>query len=99
MRKILHLVPTTSSIFHHNSSQSLWILHVHRLHVTVQLLFRTFLVISLSRYPHAQSVWHAFDTCLPDFLVELGVKADVLRTLALGKNVSNKRVEMERLKR
>lgn len=99
MRIILHPLLTTSSIFYHNSSQSLRILHVHRLHVTVQLLFRTFLVISLPRYPHAQSVWHTFDTRLPDFFVELRVKADVLRTLASGKRVSNEGVEAEGLKK
>ena len=91
----LHLVLTTSSIFHHNGSQSLRILHVHRLHVTVQLLFRTFLIISLSRYPHTQSVWHTFDTRLPNFFVELRVEADVLGTLASGKHVSNEGVELE----
>ena len=82
----LHL--TTSSIFDHNSRQSLRVLHVHCLHVAIKLLFRTFLIVSLSRYSHAQSVWYTFDTCLPHFLVELRIKADVFGSLALGKHVS-----------
>lgn len=96
LRKMLHLVLMTSSIFHHNSGQTLRVLHVHGLHVAIQLLFRTLLVISLSRYPYAQSVWHTFDTRLPDFFVELRVKADVFGSLALGKQVSKEDVGWER---
>ena len=84
---MLFVVLTTSSILYHNSGQSLRVFNIHRLHVAVQLLFRTFLVISLSRYPHAQSVRYTFDTCLPDLLVELRVQADVFGSLALG-NIS-----------
>ena len=96
-RKMLHVALTASSIFYHYSRQSLRILHVHCLHIAVQLLFRTLLIISLSRYPHAQSVWHTLDTRLPDFLVELRVKADVFGSLALGKHVSKAGVELEGL--
>lgn len=97
-RRTVNLALTTLSIFHHNSSQSLRVLHVHRLDVAVQLLFRTFLVISLSRYPHAKSVWHTLNTRLPDFLIELRVKADVLGSLALGRHVSMEDFGLERTK-
>ena len=69
------------SILHHGSRQSLRARHVHRLHVAVQLLLCAFLVISLPRDSNAQSVGHAFDTGLPDFLVQLGVEADVFGSL------------------
>ena len=77
-----------SSIFHHDSSQSLRILYVHRLHVAVQLLFCTLLVVPFPRYPYAQSVWHTFNTRLPDLFIELRVKADIFSSLALDKHVS-----------
>lgn len=83
LQEMLHRVLLSSGIFHHNSSQSLWILNVHRLHVTVQLLLGTFLVISFPRYPHAQSVWHTFDARLPNLLIELRVEADVFSSLGV----------------
>ena len=44
-QKMLHI--SQSSIFDYNSSQSLRILHIHRLHVAIQLLLCTLFVISL----------------------------------------------------
>ena len=69
------------SILHHSSGQSLRARHVHSLHVAVQLLLCTLLVVSLSRDANAQSVRHAFDAGFPNFLVELRVQTDVFGSL------------------
>jgi hypothetical protein len=64
-------------VLHSNSSQSLRAWYIHRLHITVQLLLGAFLVVSLSRDPHTQSIGYAFDAGFPDFLVQLRVETDV----------------------
>jgi hypothetical protein len=47
----------------------LLLLNVDGLHVAIQLLFGTLLIVSLSADAHTQSEGDAFDAALPDFLV------------------------------
>ena len=61
--------------------QPLGTLDVHRLHVAVQFLLSTLLVVPLPRDPHSQPVRHALDPGFPHLLVELGVEADVFCAL------------------
>ena len=74
---------TSSRVLDDNSMQALGLLllDIDSLHVAVQLLLGALLVVSLSADAHAQSVGDAFDAALPDFLVQLRVKADVAGTL------------------
>jgi hypothetical protein len=65
------------SVLHGNSGQPLRAWYIHRLHIAVQLLLGAFLVVSLSRDPHAQSIGYAFDAGFPDFFVQLRVETDV----------------------
>jgi hypothetical protein len=58
-----------------------FLLDIDRLHVAVQLLLSSLFVISLSADAHTQSEGDAFDAALPDFLVQLWVKADVAGAL------------------
>ena len=69
-----------SRVLHNNSLQPLGlaILDIHRLHVTVQLLLGTLLVVALPRDADAQSEGDAFDAAFPDALVELRVEAHVV---------------------
>ena len=69
-----------SRVLHNHSLQPLRIpiLHVHRLHVTVQLLLRTLLVVALAGDADTEPERNAFDATLPDALVELGVEAYVV---------------------
>ena len=64
-----------------NRGEALGVLDVHSLDEAEQLLLGAFLVVTLSRDAHAQSVWDTLDTLLPDLLVELGVDADIGGTL------------------
>ncbi len=72
-------------VLNNHSRQSLGfaLLDIHSLHVRIQLLLCTFLVVSLSRDAHAQPEGDAFDAGLPDFLVELRVETDVEGALGL----------------
>jgi hypothetical protein len=68
---------TTLRILHNSRLQTLGVLNVHGLHIRVQLLLRTLLVVTLARYPYAETEWDALDAGFPDLLVELWVEADV----------------------
>lgn len=48
-------------------------LDIDRLHIAVKLLPRALLVVTLPADAHAQSVWYAFHTAFPDFLVQLRI--------------------------
>jgi hypothetical protein len=63
------------------SLQTLGILNVDGLHVRVQLLLGTLLVVSLTGNADAQAERNALDAGFPYLLVELGVEADVLGAL------------------
>lgn len=58
-------------------SLALFLLDVHGLHVAVQLLLGTLLVVALPRDAYPESIGDAFDAGFPDFLVELWVETDV----------------------
>src|SRR5271168_2266717 len=60
----------------------LLLLDIDSLDVAVQLLLGAFLVVSLSADAHAQSEGNAFDTALPDLLVQLWVETDVAGSLS-----------------
>ena len=60
------------------------LLDIHSLHIAVQLLLCTLLVISLSADSHSETEWDALDAGFPDFLVELWIKADVGCALEAG---------------
>lgn len=89
---ILSIALTSSSIVRKGCSrllildrqglQTLGILDRNGLDVAVQLLLGTILIVTLTRDAHAESVWHALDTLLPDLLVELRVEADVSGALS-----------------
>ena len=64
-------------ILNHSSLETLRILNIHRLDVTVQLLLRALLVVTLSRDSDAKSVRNTLDTSLPDLLVQLGIKTNI----------------------
>ena len=59
----------------------LFLLDIDSLDVAVQLLLGALLVVSLPANTHAQSEWNAFDTTLPDLLVQLRVETDVACSL------------------
>lgn len=61
--------------------EALGILNIDGLHVTVELLLGTLLVISFPRDSHPKPVWDALDTALPYLLVQLGVESDIGGTL------------------
>ena len=61
--------------------QTLRVLDIDRLDVTVQLLLRTLLVVSLSRDADTESVWNTLDTSFPDLLVQLGIETNIGGTL------------------
>ena len=61
--------------------ETLGVLDVDGLHVAVQLLLGTLLVVSSSGNSHAEAVWDTLDTLLPDLLVQLGVQTDIGGTL------------------
>jgi hypothetical protein len=64
-------------VLNHSSLETLGILHIHCLNVAVQLLFRTLLVVTLSRNSDSQSVRNTLDTCLPDLLVQLRIETNI----------------------
>ena len=68
-------------LLHHNSRETLRVLDVDGLDITVELLLRAFLVVTSPGDADAQPVWDTLDTLLPDLLIQLGVEADVSRTL------------------
>ena len=72
---------SAESILHHRSGQSLRARHIHRLYITVQLLFGTLLVITFPGDTDTQAVWDTFDARFPHFLVELWVKTHIFRSL------------------
>lgn len=57
--------------------KTLGVLDVHGLHVAVELLLGTLLVVSPPGNADAEPVGNALDALLPDLLVELGVDADI----------------------
>jgi hypothetical protein len=61
--------------------QTLGVLDVDGLYVRVQLLLGALLVVTLTGDADAQAVGNAFDTGLPDLLVELGIQANVTGAL------------------
>lgn len=76
------IVPSVHlSILDNSRLQTLGILHIHRLNIGIQLLLGTLLIIPLPRDAHPYPERHAFDTILPDFLVQLRVEANVVGAL------------------
>lgn len=63
----------SSLLLHHCRHQVFRALHVHRLHIAVQLLLRTLLVVALPADADPDPVWYTLYTALPDFLVELWI--------------------------
>ena len=63
--------PLSSRVLDNNSMQTLGLLllNVDGLHVAIQLLLGTLLIVSLSADAHTQSEGNAFDAALPDLLV------------------------------
>ncbi len=57
--------------------ETLGVLDVDGLHVAVQLLLGTLLVVSPAGDADTDAVGNALDTLLPDLLVELGVDTDI----------------------
>lgn len=80
-----------SRILHHNRRQPFRALHIHRLHVTVQLLLGALLVVPFPRNAHPQPERHALDAGFPDFFVELRVEADVAGALWIEERKMSKR--------
>lgn len=70
-----------SRLLNHDRSKPLGVFDIDRLHVAVQFLLGTLLVVSLSRNPNPHTEWHTLDTRFPDFFVQLWVEADIFRTL------------------
>ena len=70
-----------SSIFDDHCGQALGILYVDCLHIAVQLLLGTLLIITLPRYPHPQPERHTLDTGFPYFFVELRIETNILGSL------------------
>ena len=70
-------------ILHNDRLQALalLLLHVHCLDIAVQLLLGTLLIVTLSRYPDAKSIWNALDARFPDLLVQLRVEAHIAGAL------------------
>lgn len=64
-------------LFDNNGVEALGVLDVHSLHVAVQLLLGTLLVVSASGNADAESVGNALYTVLPDLLVQRGVQTDI----------------------
>jgi hypothetical protein len=56
-------------VLNNSRLETLRILDIHRLNVAIQLLRRTFLVVTLSRDSDSESEWTTLDTSLPDLLV------------------------------
>ena len=79
--KCLLIFQSLSLFLHHDRLQALWVLDVDRLHVAVELLLGALLVVTSPGDADAQPVWDTLDTLLPDLLIQLGVEADVGRTL------------------
>jgi hypothetical protein len=65
------------SILYHGSLQTLWVLHIHCLHVAVELLFRALLVVSLTRYAHTKTERYTLDAGFPDLLVQLRIETNI----------------------
>lgn len=61
--------------------ETLGLLDVDGLDVRVELLLGALLVVTLTRDADAETEGNTLDTALPDLLVELGVKTDVLGAL------------------
>ena len=61
--------------------QTLGVLDVDGLDVGVELLLGALLVVTLTRDADTEAEWDALDTRLPDLLVELRVKADIVGAL------------------
>lgn len=66
-----------SLLLDHNSRETLGVLDVDGLHVAVEPLLGTLLVVSPPGDADPEPVGDALDTLLPDLLVQLGVQADV----------------------
>jgi len=64
-------------VLHNRRLQTLGVLDVDSLHIRVQLLLGTLLVVTLTRYPDTEAEWDTLDAGLPDLLVQLRVEADV----------------------
>jgi hypothetical protein len=72
---------TRSRVLDDLGVKTLGVLDVDGLDVGVELLLGALLVVTLTRDADTESVRDTLDAGLPDLLVELGVKADVLGSL------------------
>lgn len=68
--------------------QTLGVLDVDGLDVGVQTLLGTLLVVTLAGDADAETEGDALDTGFPDFLVQLGVEADVFGALQFNQHDS-----------
>lgn len=68
-------------ILDNSGVKTLGILDIDGLNVAVQLLLGAFLVVTLAADADAETEGDALDTGFPDFLVQLGVEADVFGAL------------------
>lgn len=76
------------SILDNSGVKTLGILDIDSLNVAVQLLLSTFLVVTLAADADAETEGDALDTGFPDFLVQLGVEADVFGALQFNQHDS-----------
>lgn len=74
---VMHLSFIHPLFLDDNRWQALGVLNVDGLHVAVQLLLGTLLVVTLAGNADAHTVGDALDALLPDLLVQLGVQTDV----------------------
>jgi hypothetical protein len=64
-------------VLNHRCLETLGVLDIDGLNVAVKLLLCALLVVTLARYPDAESVWDTLDSRFPDLLVQLWVETDV----------------------
>jgi hypothetical protein len=69
------------SILDNSGVKTLGILDIDGLNVAVKLLLGAFLVVTLAADADTETEGDALDTGFPDFLVQLGVEADVFGAL------------------
>lgn len=73
-------------IFNDRCLKSLGVLHINRLHIAVQLLLGIFNIVTLATDANAKTERNTLNARLPNLLIQLRVKANVLS--ALSKNPS-----------
>lgn len=77
----VHSLSINLLVVDNSGVKTLGLLDVDGLDVRVELLLGALLVVTLTRDADAETEGNTLDTALPDLLVELGVKTDVLGAL------------------